>query len=126
MDVEEKPPSLQNSKRNRSPLRGSRISLCDYNRIPIWRGGNLAGLAIHGITCCDSLHQHKVVDMGARKDDQEMRWYRPNITVFLTLAVTVGFFLGKIDAQAFFGFATGLIVWWLKARDEEKRNGGQY
>ena len=53
-----------------------------------------------------------------------MRWFRPWITVFLTIAITVGFFLNRIDAQAFFGFATGLVVWWLKSRDEEKKNGG--
>ena len=53
-----------------------------------------------------------------------MRWFRPWITVFLTITITVGFFLNRIDAQAFFGFATGLVVWWLKSRDDEKRNGG--
>lgn len=52
-----------------------------------------------------------------------MNWIRPLITVLLTVAVTIGFFLGKIDAVAFFGFATGIVVWWLKARDEEKKNG---
>ena len=52
-----------------------------------------------------------------------MKWFRPCITVFLTVTVTVGFFVDKIDPQAFFGFATGLIVWWLKSRDEAKRNG---
>jgi len=50
-----------------------------------------------------------------------MKWYRPNITAFLTLAVAVGFFMGKIDAVAFFGFATGVVIYWLKARDEEKQ-----
>lgn len=53
-----------------------------------------------------------------------MKWVRPTITAFLTLAVTVGFFFDKIDAQAFFGFATGMVVWWLKSRDDEKKNGG--
>ncbi len=49
-----------------------------------------------------------------------MKWFRPYITVGLTLAITFGFFMGKIDPQAFFGFATGLVVWWLKSRDSEK------
>lgn len=52
-----------------------------------------------------------------------MRWYRPNITAFLTVAITTGFFLDKIDAVAFFGFATGIIVWWLKSRDDDKAKG---
>lgn len=53
-----------------------------------------------------------------------LKLIRPfNITI-LILAVAAGFFLGKIDSVAFFGFATGLAVWWFKARDDSKRNGG--
>ena len=56
-----------------------------------------------------------------------MQWFRPYITVGLTIAITIGFFTGKIDPQAFSVFATGLIVWWMKSRDEEKnkRQGGR-
>ena len=52
-----------------------------------------------------------------------MKWYRPNLITALALAVTYGFLIDKIDAQAFFGFAIGLIVWWFKSRDEDKKNG---
>ena len=61
----EEPPSIQNSKRSGSSTRNRGVNPCDIYRIPIWRGGNLAGMAIHGDTCCDSLHQHKVMDLGA-------------------------------------------------------------
>jgi len=49
-----------------------------------------------------------------------MKWIRPLTVMALSLAITVGFFMGKIDAIAFFGFSTGLIVWWFKSRDEKK------
>ena len=53
-----------------------------------------------------------------------MKWIRPFNMTFLTLAIIIGFFTGKIEAIAFFGFATGIVVYWLKSRDEAKRNGG--
>ena len=49
-----------------------------------------------------------------------MRWFRPIEVAILTIGVTAGFFLGKIDAVAFFGFATGLIIFWFKSRDSSK------
>ena len=49
-----------------------------------------------------------------------MKWIRPAITAALAIGVTVGFFLDKITSEAFFGFATGLIVYWFKSRDNEK------
>ena len=52
-----------------------------------------------------------------------MRWFRPAIISALVLAVLVGFFKGMVNAEAFWVFATGLIVWWFRSRDEEKRNG---
>ena len=54
-----------------------------------------------------------------------MKWFRPYITLLLTLAVTYGFIVGKIDGQAFFGFAIGLIVYWFKSRDADKLNGSK-
>ena len=56
-----------------------------------------------------------------------MKWFRPITTLLLTIGVTAGFFTDKIDAIAFFGFATGLIVWWFKSRDsdKEKHNEGK-
>lgn len=51
-----------------------------------------------------------------------MRWIRPFITVALVGGVTTGFIQGKIDATAYFGFATGLVVYWFKSRDDDKNN----
>lgn len=50
-----------------------------------------------------------------------MKWIRPLLVVILVLAVTVGFFARLINTDAFFGFATGLVVYWFKSRDEEKQ-----
>lgn len=49
-----------------------------------------------------------------------MKWIRPSIIGVLALAVTIGFFLSKIEAQVYVPFATGLIVYWFKSRDEKK------
>ena len=51
-----------------------------------------------------------------------MKWIRPIVITLLSLSVTVGFFLDKITSEAFFGFATGLVVWWFKTRDDEKEH----
>ncbi len=52
-----------------------------------------------------------------------MRWIRPTITLIVCLAVTWGFISDKIDAVAYFGLASSIVVWWFKSRDEEKRDG---
>ena len=52
-----------------------------------------------------------------------MRWFRPIIISLLVLAVLGGFFKGMVNAEAFWVFATGLIVYWFKSRDESKQNG---
>ena len=49
-----------------------------------------------------------------------MRWFRPLFIAVLISAVTIGFFAKLIEATVFVPFATGLIVYWFKARDEEK------
>ena len=51
-----------------------------------------------------------------------MKWVRPLIISGLVVAVLTGFFMKLVDAEAFWVFATGLIVWWFRSRDEEKRN----
>ena len=63
MNESDKPPPLQDSKRNCSSLRYSRVGLSDLYRIPIWRGGNLAGMAIHRDISRDCLYKHKVMDL---------------------------------------------------------------
>ena len=65
----EKPPSISDSAGSCSPTRHRGIDFSDLYRIPIWRGGNLAGMGIHRNTCNNSLHQHKVVDLGVGTDD---------------------------------------------------------
>lgn len=50
-----------------------------------------------------------------------MRWVRPVIVSLLAVAVTAGFFMDKIEAAAFATFATGLIMFWFKSRDDEKK-----
>ena len=53
-----------------------------------------------------------------------MKWFRPVIVTTLSLAVTLGFFQGLITSEFFASFATGLVIWWFKSRDEEKRSSG--
>ena len=52
-----------------------------------------------------------------------MKWFRPAIISILVLAVLAGFFKGMVNAEAFWVFATGLIVWWFRSRDADKQNG---
>ena len=49
-----------------------------------------------------------------------MKWIRPGVITLLAVVVSVGFFIGKIEAQVYVPFATGLIVYWFKSRDSEK------
>ena len=49
-----------------------------------------------------------------------MKWIRPYIILFFVLIIVVGFFMKLVDPQAFWVFATGLVVWWFKSRDETK------
>jgi len=49
-----------------------------------------------------------------------MKYIRPAIIVILAISVTAGFFIGKIEAAVFVPFATGLIIFWFKARDSGK------
>ncbi len=66
---EDKPPSLQDSEGSRSPTRDNRIGFSDLNRIPIWRGGNLTGLGIHGDIGCNRIYKYKVMDMVFGEND---------------------------------------------------------
>jgi len=50
-----------------------------------------------------------------------MKYFRPAIIGMLAVAVTAGFFLKLIETQVYVPFATGLIVYWFKSRDEEKK-----
>ena len=66
----EEPPGLQASKGSRSPAGNSGIDFSNLYRIPIWRGGNLAGLALHRNIGNNRLYKHKIMDLGIRKDDE--------------------------------------------------------
>ena len=54
-----------------------------------------------------------------------MKWVRPVVVLALTGSVSAGFFLGLVPGEAFIAFATGLVVYWFKARDESKDNEGK-
>lgn len=47
---------------------------------------------------------------------------RPIVTLSAMVGLVGGFFLDKITADVFVPFATGVVVWWFKARDEQKKN----
>ncbi|KKN45276.1 hypothetical protein LCGC14_0684620 [marine sediment metagenome] len=49
-----------------------------------------------------------------------MNWIRPSVITLLSLAMVSGFFMGKIAGDVFVPFATGLIVFWFKSRDDKK------
>ena len=70
---EEKPPSLPDSKGSRCPAWDSRVNPCDLYWLPVWRAGNITGLAIHGDIGNYSLRKHKAVDLVFGKNDQEER-----------------------------------------------------
>ena len=54
---EDKPPSkTTDSKGTGSNIRRDRIDSRYVHRIQVWLPGNIGGLAVHGITCLDSLH----------------------------------------------------------------------
>ena len=49
-----------------------------------------------------------------------MKWVRPFLAIIGMLGITIGFFDGKITAEAYI-LAVGITVtWWFKSRDEEK------
>ena len=52
-----------------------------------------------------------------------MQYFRPIIVAVLVLCAVAGFFMKLVDAEAFWVFATGLIIYWFKARDETKGKG---
>jgi len=49
-----------------------------------------------------------------------MKWFRPVFIGLLIITVIIGFFVGLVPSEAFVPFATGLVVYWFKSRDEEK------
>ena len=55
---------------------------------------------------------------------KSMKWIRPVVILTLTFAMTTGYMIGRVSGETFVGFATGLIVYWFKSRDEAKGNGG--
>lgn len=49
-----------------------------------------------------------------------MKWVRPLVVMALTAAVVTGFLTDRISSETFAAFATGLIVYWFKSRDNNK------
>jgi len=65
---EKKPPSaVPDSQGNSSVGRHTGVSVSDVCWLPVWRGGAIAGLALHSYPCPDRLWQHKALDMGNGK-----------------------------------------------------------
>lgn len=54
-----------------------------------------------------------------------MKWIRPTISLIVIIGVTIGFFMGKINSDAYAGLVGVTITYWYKSRDEEKHNGRQ-
>jgi len=52
--------------------------------------------------------------------EAKMRWIRPGVVIILVASMVGAFFLSKVAPDIFVPFATGLIVYWFKARDTEK------
>ena len=50
-----------------------------------------------------------------------MKWVRPALSCFCLAAITAAFFMGKIPSEAVVAVWTAAIVWWFRARDEEKK-----
>lgn len=50
-------------------------------------------------------------------------YVRPLVTIAFTAVIVYGFIAGTIKPGEFFPFATGVIVYWFKTRDEAKKNG---
>ncbi len=50
-----------------------------------------------------------------------MKWFRPIIVVLLILTAIVGFLTDRLPGEFMSGLITGIVVWWFKSRDEEKK-----
>jgi hypothetical protein len=50
-----------------------------------------------------------------------MKWVRPFVTVIAVLGLTVGFFTGRVNAEAYVPLMAGVIMYWFAARDSEKK-----
>lgn len=53
-----------------------------------------------------------------------VRWVRPVATTLFSIGLTVGFFMGKIPVEVYAPIATAVILFWFKARDEDKIKKG--
>jgi len=47
---------------------------------------------------------------------------RPAVTLSAMAGMVYGFLTGGIGPDVFVPFATGVITWWFKSRDDEKKN----
>jgi len=53
-----------------------------------------------------------------------IEWVRPVLSIIGFLAITYGFLTKMVDQAAYLGLVTGIVIWWFKSRDDEKKNGG--
>ena len=49
-----------------------------------------------------------------------MKWVRPIISLIAVGGLTVGFFMGKVNPEAYIGVMSMAIAWWYKERDATK------
>ena len=45
---------------------------------------------------------------------------RPILSYVFAVGITVGFFMGKVPPEVYAPIATACIIFWFRARDEEK------
>lgn len=50
-----------------------------------------------------------------------MRWIRPVISIIGMVGITVGFFMGLIDPEAYILAVGVTVTFWFKSRDEENK-----
>ena len=52
-----------------------------------------------------------------------MKWVRPAISLIGMIGITIGFFLGKINPEAYILAVGVTVTYWFKSRDEAKQGG---
>ena len=54
-----------------------------------------------------------------------MKWVRPVVTLIAMGGLTAGFFMDKIESQAYVLAVGVAVTWWFKSRDAEKQEVGK-
>ena len=67
--MDDKPPSVQTSKRVGSLVGSGRTDIGHLHWLPVWKSANLQGLAIHSCIGGGGIYQYKGLDLGTGKND---------------------------------------------------------